>query len=127
MNFFGWPRGTHLIFEKLSQLDTQNESAQYIKKVKRCARIGIVYEIHKLDYRISYDLDVYYSYCPFCFLSNKKNCHFKDRSHYKHSITCYDCCIFKKKFSELNDTIYENSGTLLNIKCFFKYIMFKTI
>ena len=102
MNILAWPFGSHLILQKLSELDPKDDKSLYNKKVRRYANLGIVYEVHKLDG----DLREYQRYCPFCFLKGLR-CHFLDRSHFHHSLICRDCLDFKQKISKLNDKLYE--------------------
>lgn len=101
MNYLEWPPGTYLIIKRLSNLVIQREKPEEYKKIKQYARLGIVYEEHK----IKGDFETYYSYCPFCCFK-KLNRHFKDRSHYHHSIICRDCCLFKEKLSKLRDELF---------------------
>ena len=43
MNILAWPFGSYLIIQKLSELDPKQDKSLSNKKVRRFARLGIVY------------------------------------------------------------------------------------
>ena len=78
------PFGSHILFNILQNLNPKEDSTDFNKNVRKCARYGIVYFLH----------DNYESYCPFCFLKGKW-CHLKERCFYSHYQICDDCKMFK--------------------------------
>ena len=88
------PFGSHILFNILQNLNPKEDSTDFNKNVRKCARYGIVYFLH----------DNYESYCPFCFLKGKW-CHLKERCFYSHYQICDDCKMFKSIIDNMNNNI----------------------
>ena len=86
--------GSTHILNVLRQLDVKLNWTPYNKKVRQYARLGIVYHI----------FDKYESYCPFCWINNKKFL-LKTNCCYPHAKKCNYCREFRNMLDSFNDQI----------------------
>ena len=98
------PIGSHVLFEILQNLNQKEDSTQYNKMVRNCARYGIVYYPH----------DKFESFCPFCFFKQRP-CHLKQRSFYSHAKKCDDCILFQKIINNMNNNILNLTAQFCSI------------